>query len=100
MKEFVYMGELFNIYKGLLSKQSCEYYSLYYEENLSLQEIAEVKNVSKSYVGNLINKTSNKLEEYEKILKIYDSRCKLNKLLLCDDVNKIKDTIKNIINDI
>ena len=66
MADFIYYGELFNIYKSLLNESNCKYYSLYYEENLSLQEIADIENVSKSYVGNLIKKTTEKLIEYEK----------------------------------
>ena len=45
MKEFVYYGELFNIYKGLLNDANKKYYSLYYEENLTLQEIADLEKV-------------------------------------------------------
>lgn len=98
MEEFVYYGELFSIYKELLNESNKEYFSLYYEENLTLQEIAELKNVSKSYVGNIINKTSKKLKELENILHIYDNREVLEKLLNEDNIEIIKNRIRDILN--
>ena len=40
MKDFVYYGELYNIYGFLLTDKQQEIFSLYYEENLSLSEIS------------------------------------------------------------
>lgn len=97
MEEYVYYGELYNIYKELLNKNNWKYYEYYYEENLSLQEIADVCSVSKSYVGSVIKKTSKRLEEYESILHIYENKEKLYKLLEENDVKKIHEVIKNIV---
>lgn len=72
MKDFVYYGELYNIYRFLLTQKQQEIFSLYYEENLSLSEIAEYKKVSKSYVGKLISDTKKKLAYYEENLHHYD----------------------------
>ncbi len=98
MEDFVYYGELFNIYGSLLNESNKKYYKFYYEENFTLQEIADLEKVSKSYVGNIINKTSKKLEEYESKLHIYESRKNLNEALLIDDINEIKKIIKDILN--
>lgn len=97
MADFIYYGELFNIYKSLLNESNCKYYSLYYEENLSLQEIADIENVSKSYVGNIIKKTTEKLIEYEKNLQIYESKKKLREIVELTDLEKIKKEINKII---
>ncbi len=97
MKQFVYYGQLFSIYGPLLNESNKKYYQLYYEENLSMQEIADLENVSKSYVGNMIKKTSNILDKYESILHIYKDRCSLDKALLESDINKIKDIIEKIL---
>lgn len=72
MKEFVYYGELFNIYSFLLTDKQKEIFSLYFEENLSLSEIANIKKVSKSYIGKLINDIKKKLDYYESNLKHYE----------------------------
>lgn len=97
MEEFVYYGELFNIYKELLNESNKEYFSLYYEENLTLQEIAELKSVSKSYVGNIINKTSKKLSELESTLHLYERNKTLESLLSYNDIEDIKKDIRKLI---
>ena len=78
MKDFVYYGELYNIYGFLLTEKQQEIFSLYYEENLSLSEIATYKSVSKSYVGKLINDAREKLDYYEEHLKHYELLQQLN----------------------
>ena len=97
MEDFVYYGELFNIYGSLLNESNRKYYKLYYEENFTLQEIADLEKVSKSYVGNIINKTSKKLKEYENKLHIYESKRKLEEILFFDNINQIKNSIKEVI---
>ena len=72
MNEVVYYNNLFDIYGFLLTDNQKEIFSLYYEENLSLSEIAEYKKVSKSYIGKIINDTKKKLEFYEKNIKHYE----------------------------
>ena len=79
MNEFVYYGELFNIYAFLLTKKQQEIFSLYYEENLSMSEIAEYKKVSKSYIGKIISDTKKKLDYYEDNLKHYELLQKVKK---------------------
>ncbi len=97
MTDFVYYGMLFDIYKDLLNESSKEYFSLYYEENLTLQEIADNKKVSKSYVGNIIKKTTDKLNEFEKTLRIFEQKEKLNKLLEINNLEELKNKLKSII---
>lgn len=79
MKDFVYYGELFNIYGFLLTEKQQEIFALYYNENWSLSEIAEEKNVSKSYVGKLVNNVEKKLDYYETNLKHYELLKKIEK---------------------
>ncbi|NMA51082.1 MAG: DNA-binding protein [Mollicutes bacterium] len=72
MEEFVYYGELFNIYAFLLTEKQKEIFSLYYEENLSLSEIAEYMKVSKSYIGKIVTNVKERLDYYENNLKHYE----------------------------
>lgn len=97
MEEFLYYGKLFDIYGGLLNDSNKKYYVLYYEENLTLQEIADLENVSKSYVGNIIKKTSMILKDYEDKLHVYHNYNILEDLLGLDDVSEIKKGIKSVI---
>lgn len=79
MEKFVYYGKLFDIYGFLLTDIQKEIFSLYYFENYSLSEIADEKNVSKSYVGKLINTVEDKLDYYESNLKHYELLQRLEK---------------------
>ncbi len=97
MEEFLYYNELFIIYGKLLNESNQRYYKLYYEENFTLQEIADLEHVSKSYIGNIIKKTSEKLKEYESLMHIYENRKMLSDVLLTEDINKIKETIKKVL---
>ena len=69
-----------------------------YEENLTLQEIADLENVSKSYVGNIINKTSKRLDNFENILGLYQKYSLLESALEEKSLENIKKVIKEILN--
>ena len=98
MEDFVYYGELFNIYGSLLNESNRKFYKLYYEENFTLQEIADLENVSKSYVGNIINKTSKRLDNFENILGLYQKYSLLESALEEKSLENIKKVIKEILN--
>ena len=50
MNKVLYFNTLFTIYAELLTKKEQNIFSLYYEENLSLSEIAENLKISRSAV--------------------------------------------------
>ena len=54
MDKVVYFNNLFTIYKELLTLKEQEIFSLYYEENLSMGEIALNKDISRSAVGSTV----------------------------------------------
>lgn len=97
MEEFIYYGLLFDIYKTLLNNKSQEFFRLYYEENLTMQEIADEFKVSKSYVGSVIKKAEKKLDELEGSLKIYKHRHFLADLTKLNNIEKIKQGINKIL---
>lgn len=97
MEKFIYYNELYLIYKDLLNDNNRELFDLYYGDNLSMQEIADIKNISKSRVGIVIKNVEKKLYNYEKLLKIYENNQKLLNLLEINDINKIKKNIESII---
>ena len=98
MEKFVYYNLLFDLYGSLLTDKERNYFSLYYEENLTLQEIADNYKVSKSYIGNMIKKIEIKLVGLESKLHILEKKQDLENLLLIDDINQIYKQIKKIIN--
>jgi len=77
MDKVVYFNNLFSIYKELLTNREQEIFSYYYEENLSMGEIALNEEVSRSFIGNMVKRTEKKLEELESILKIYEKNQKI-----------------------
>ncbi len=50
MEKTVYMSMLFDFYGELLTDKQKEYFGLYYNENLSLGEIAEIEGISRQGV--------------------------------------------------
>lgn len=46
-EEYIYYNALFDIYGNLLNERESEIYRLFYEEDLSLQEIADNRSVVK-----------------------------------------------------
>ena len=66
-KEKIKIGILFGIYGKLLTEKQYELLNDYYNNDLSLSEIAENNNITRQAVNDVINKGKNKLIEIEKI---------------------------------
>lgn len=86
MNKVLYYNNLFTIYKELLTQKEQNIFSLYYEENLSLSEIAENLKITRSAVGNTVKTVEKKLDFYENKLKVYEKNSLLN-LALNDNIN-------------
>ena len=70
MEENVYYANLFDIYGELLTDKQQKYFKYYYFENLLLDEISEICNVSKNAVSKEIKRAKEMLEYYEEKLHI------------------------------
>ncbi len=103
LSNFIYINKLLDAYKELLSHSQKEIMVLYYEFNLSLSEIAEEKNISRSAVNDAIKKGLKSLEEYEEKLHMVKNKDELiqlsNKIDKEEDINEIKKQIKEFIKD-
>ena len=97
MDKILYYNALLLIYRDLLTSNEQEVFSLYYEENYSMGEISEVKKISRSAVGKYIRVVEQKLDNYEKILKINEKKNALIKLISLNDIKDIKDGIQSIL---
>ena len=95
-----YLCNLYNIYKNLFTPKQQEYFKLYYLDNYTMQEIADVMGISKAATQDAIKKIEKKLLNYEKKLNIYKERIeiinKLNKFIETKDEEIIEKIIKNI----
>lgn len=89
-EEFI---NLYIIYSDLLTINQKNYFKSYYFEDLSLSEIAENYNVSKTLIGKTLKQVENKLIDLENSLKINNI---LNKLETIKDRTNDKDVITEI----
>ncbi len=93
----IYLNELFDYYGSLLTLKEQNIFIEHYEEDLSLQEIADNLKVSKSAVGKTLKIVENKLNDYESKLHLKENKDKINKLLEKIDDKKLIDEIKALI---
>ena len=83
MEEFVYYNNLYDYYKELLTDKQRDYFEDYYQNNLTLSEMADNYLVSRNAIHKQLKETIKILENYE------------TKLKLCDKMNKIVDLVKD-----
>lgn len=95
MENREYLNSLFDIYKELLTNIEQVTFNDYYIEDLSLQEIADNRNISKSSVGKTLKSATEKLLDYEKKLHNLERKNKIteainnnNYLLVLEILNK------------
>ena len=87
---------LFDYYGELFTDKQKEYFTDYYFNNLTLQEIADNNNVSRNAVHKNIKDILSKLDYYEEKLNLYSNKQKIEKLIENIDVD-IKEKIKELI---
>ena len=92
----IYYVELFDYYGDLFTDKQKEYFTDYYFNNLTLQEIADNNNVSKNAVHKNIKDIVQKLDYYESKLNLNSNRKKIEDLIKNIDVN-IKEQIEELI---
>ena len=97
MKEFVYYNSLFDIYGKLLTEKEQESFKDYYQEDLSLGEIAEIKNISRAAVQKTIKTVLEKLDYYEDILNVYAKNIKLKEIIDNLEDKDLKNKIEEIL---
>ena len=97
MDKVVYFNNLFAIYRELLTLKEQEIFSLYYEENLSMGEIAENKDISRSAVGSTVKIVEKKLENYESILNVMGTQERLKQIISCCKDEKLKKELETLL---
>ena len=70
MDKTVRMALLFDFYGELLTERQREFFGLYYDENLTLSEIAENSGVSRQAVRDIVSKSETALEDIERKTKL------------------------------
>ena len=94
LEEIIYLNNLFDLYQSLLTPSQSEIFNEYYNDNLSLSEISEIHNISRSAASYSLKLIRKKLEKFEAKLhlnEIIEDIKKENKEI----ANKIESRIKN-----
>lgn len=88
---------LYDTYEVLLTSREQEIFKYYYYEDLSLSEISENLNITRTGVFNTLKKVEEKLLQYENNLKLMNIKNTLKGLLEEQDIETIKSKLKKII---
>ena len=94
MKEYIYLCNLYDIYKELFTEKQKKYFEYYYFDNLSLAEIAENENVSRNAIHNQLKIMEEKLNEYESKINLYEKKEKILEMLEKKVDNELYERIK------
>ncbi|WP_073997505.1 YlxM family DNA-binding protein [Anaerococcus urinomassiliensis] len=90
MEKIVKVAELYDIYGPLLNEKQRDVINCYYNEDLSLQEIAENKNKSKQAISDMMTRTVDKLFEFEDELSLLEKKDELK-----DALTSIRELMEN-----
>ena len=93
MEKKVEISILLEIYGKLLTKKQYEYMNYYYNEDLSLSEIAENEGITRQAVMRILQKSSKKLEEYEQKLQIMEKQKQIKKYIESNELDKIENLL-------
>ena len=88
-------NRLLDFYGRLLTKKQYEIMSDYYYCDLSLSEISELRNISRTAVSDAIKNATKKLDKYEKNLEILGVFDKNRNIENSKFLDKLEEDIKN-----
>ena len=97
MEDVLYFNELYDLYGDLLTEKQREYFEDYYFNNLSFSEMAENYDVSRNAIFKQIHIVTDKLKEYESILKLHEKRKKLENIIERIDDSTLKNKLEELV---
>ena len=97
MDKMVYFNELYDLYGVLITDKQKNYFEDYYFNDFSFSEMAENYGVSRNAIFKQIHIVTDKLEEYEAVLKIYEKRNKLLEIAKAVDNESIKKQLEELL---
>lgn len=93
MEKIVKVAQLYDMYGQLLNEKQRDVINCYYNEDLSLQEIADNDGKSKQAISDMINRSVDKLFEFENELSLLKSKTELKASLL--DIRELIESSNN-----
>ena len=95
MNHNIYLCDLYDYYKELLTDKQKMYFEDYYFDNLTLSELSENYNVSRNAIHKTLKEIEVKLNTFENKLNLYKNREKIK-----DIISSLDDDIKKRINEL
>ncbi|MEG2017621.1 MAG: putative DNA-binding protein [Clostridium sp.] len=98
MEKRVEISILLEFYSGLLTEKQRNIMDLYYNEDLSLAEIAELNNTSRQAIHDLIKRCGHLLEEYESKLHLMEktSSIETSKTKIIDKLKQLQNIVSRL----
>ena len=93
MEKIVKVAQLYEVYGQLLNEKQRDVINCYYNEDLSLQEIADNDGKTKQAISDMINRSVDKLFEFENELSLLKSKTELKASLL--DIRELIESSNN-----
>lgn len=97
MEEILYFNVLYDLYGDLLTEKQQKYFEDYYFNNLSFSEMAENYDISRNAIFKQLHITTDKLEEYEKKLRLYEKRKKIEEIIKLEENVLIKEKLEELL---
>ena len=92
-----YLNNLYDYYCDLFTEKQKEYFEEYYFNNLSYGEISEKYNISRNACFKQLKIIEDKLFDYEKKLKLYYKKEKINAIINMIDDKNLKEELENLL---
>lgn len=90
MEKLVQVARLFDTYGSLLNEKQKDVINCYYNEDLSLNEIAKNNNKSKQAISDMIQRSVDKLFEFENELSLIKKKNQLR-----EDLSLLRELIES-----
>lgn len=87
---------LFDIYENLLTSHQIQVFQSYYQDDLSLKEIAEDLDISRNAVHDVLKRVEIILEDYESKLHLLDKIEEINDIL--ENHEELKKRVMKVLN--
>ena len=97
MKDVVYYNSLYDLYGSLLTDKQKMYFEDYYFNDLSLGEMAENYDVSRNAIFKQVHIVTDKLDDYESKLKLYERNQKLEDIISKTSDKELKSRLEELL---
>ncbi len=96
MDKLIYLNNIYDIYKDLLTNKQRVYFEEYYFNNLSYGEIGDKYGISRNAIYHQLKLIEKKLSLYEEKLKIFEKKEIINGIIDLIDNKEARKTIKDL----